>query len=119
MNPKIFVFEKNEKGEWYLQLPEWDGDPEDLQMIQGADQWLDLLSSGESNISVQISSSNFDKAEVLTLIRLGEENLGGGGNYYLETYNNNQVKLKLWLCEVTTFIFGDYPQRIYFNVVKS
>ncbi len=113
---RIFAFEQNNKSEWWLNLPEWNGDPEDLQMIEGADQWLDLMSEGKNQIKVNIADEKFDGAETLTLLRTREENLGGGGIYYLESYQEKKVDLKLWLCEVTCFVFDCLPQKIYFLV---
>lgn len=110
-----FRFYKTPKGDWYIDLPEWKGDPEDLQMIQGADEWLDLVGSS-NEVVLCISDIDFDDAEFMTLIRLGEPNLGGGGNYFLETYKSKPVNLKIWLCEIVDFVFGQYPQRIYFAV---
>jgi hypothetical protein len=112
-----FRFYKTAQGDWYIDLPEWTGDREDLQMIQGADEWLDLLSEKEE-VWVTIADVYFETAEFLTLIRLGEPNLGGGGNYFLAQYHQQAVQLKIWLCEVVEFIFNKYPQRIYF-VVKN
>ncbi len=110
-------FYKTDQAEWFVDLPEWGGDPEDLQMIQGADEWLELLSNGAAEIKLNIANEPFENASFLTLIRLGEENLGGGANYFLEMYQNEKVDLKIWLCEVAHFTFGEYPQRIYFTRV--
>lgn len=110
-----FRFYKNAKGDWYIDLPEWKGDPEDLQMIQGADEWLDLMSNARE-VTLSIADDNFDGAHFLTLIRLGEPNLGGGGNYLLDRFKAKSVNLKIWLCEIVVFIFKQYPQRIYFKV---
>lgn len=110
-----FRFYKVANGDWYIDLPEWKGDPEDLQMIQGADQWLDLVSSA-AEVTLSIADTDFEKAEFMTLIRLGEANLGGGGNYFLERYQKRNVDLKIWFCEIVEFVFSKYPQRIYFKV---
>lgn len=115
MAKKELEFKKNDKGEWYVILPEWDGDPEDLQMVEGADQWLDLLSNQETAIKLLLADEKFSNAETLTLLHIREANLGGGGDYYLETYQGKKVELKFWLCEVTRFVFDDLPQRIYFS----
>ena len=114
MAKKELTFNKNEKGEWYLQLPEWTGDPAELQMVEGADQWLELVGKGNPKINLTLSTKNFDQAAVLTLLRTKEQNLGGGGIYYLESYLGATIELKIWLCEVTRFIFDDLPQKIYF-----
>lgn len=117
MTQKQFKFYKNEKGEWWLILPEWKGDPEDLQMVEGADKWLDLISDIKKEIELEISDKYFNKTETLTLLRIREENLGGGGIYFLETYQNQKIDLKLWLCEVTNFVFNAIPQKIFFRVM--
>lgn len=110
-----FRFYKVANGDWYIDLPEWKGKLEDLQMVQGADEWLDLVSTADK-VELTIADDIFDEAHYLTLIRLGEPNLGGGGNYFLERYEEREVKLKIWLCEIVVFIFNQYPQRIYFKV---
>lgn len=110
-----FKFYKKPKNEWWLSLPEWRGDPEDLQMIEGADDWLDLVSGSTKEVTIQMSDQAYDHAEILTLVRIREDNFGGGGIYYLEKYQSKKVELKLWLCEVTSFVFDCIPQKIYFN----
>ncbi len=115
MSVREFEFYKNNDSEWYLELPEWEGDPKDLQMLDGADDWLDLLSKCGSKITLSMSDEDFEGASILTLLRLKEENLGGGGIYYLETYKGEKIALQLWLCDVTEFVFGHIPQKIYFG----
>jgi hypothetical protein len=115
MSVRKFLFLKNAQNEWYLQLPEWNGDPEDLQMVEGADQWLDLIAGGNTSLEITIDNKPFAQAEMLTLLRLKDDNLGGGGIYYLEHYQGVKVALKLWLCQVTAFIFGEIPQKLYFK----
>ena len=111
-----YGFYKNSENEWYMRLPEWKGDPDDLQMINGADEWLELVGNGAPEVTLNFSDEPFQDAETLTLLHRPEENLGGGGVYYLDFYNLKKCNLKLWLCDVTCFIFGDFPQKIYFSL---
>ena len=37
------TFEKWEDGRWFVVLPNYDGDQEDLEMVDGADTFLDFL----------------------------------------------------------------------------
>ena len=37
------TFEKWEDGRWFVVLPDYDGDQEDLEMVDGADAFLDYL----------------------------------------------------------------------------
>lgn len=110
-----FRFYKTTKDEWYIDLPEWEGDPQDLQMIQGADEWLNLMSNLRE-VTLTVADVNFENAAYMSLVRLGEPNLGGGGNYLLKYYKNQNVNLAIWLCEVVVFIFNQYPPYIYFAV---
>jgi hypothetical protein len=119
MLKRNFQFYKNNKAEWWLDLPEWKGDPEDLQMIEGADEWLNLLSPNNQSITVTMADEYFEGAENLSLLRLREENFGGGGIYYLENYQGKKVALKLWLCEVTAFIFDCIPQKMFFLKIEG
>lgn len=116
MVKREFQFYQTAAAKWYLDLPEWKGDPEELEMVEGADKWLDLVSNQSKHVQLRLSDEKFENAEILTLLHVREENLGGGGNYYLDTYLGQKVDLKLWLCEVTRFVFKSIPQRIYFLV---
>lgn len=113
-----FHFYKNKEGEWYFDWPAWKGDPDDLQMIEGADKWLDLISHNANEVDLAIALESFEGAEVLNLVRLKEENLGGGGIYELQYHADNEPNLTLWLCDVTEVIFGLIPEQIYFRTVN-
>ena len=39
------IFEKWEDGKWFVVLAEYDGDQEDLEMVDGADKLLDFLTT--------------------------------------------------------------------------
>ena len=41
----VFDFERWEDGRWFVILPEWDGDQDDLEMVEGADKMLDSLTT--------------------------------------------------------------------------
>lgn len=119
MLKRDFKFYKNDKGEWWLDLPEWKRDLADLQMVEGADEWLDLVSEKADEVCMTLSEQKFDGAENLSLLRIREENFGGGGIYYLENYKAEKVALKIWLCGVTEFVFGCIPQKLFFKVYRK
>ena len=114
---RIFSFYKNEQHEWYVDLPEWKGDAAELQMVEGADAMLDLISCNGKKAVLQMSDEELDKAETLTLTHIRDKNLGGGGDYLLEVYNGNTINQKLWLCAVTEFVFESLPEKIWFKPV--
>lgn len=114
---RSFRFYKDEYG-WFVDLPEWDGERWDLQMVMGADTFLDLLAQGETETYVTLSTQPFDNCETLELIYLGRlegPELGEGAWYILEEYVDLPFNLKMWLCDVTKFVFGEFPSKIYFK----
>lgn len=117
MNLEIYNFEKNQEEEWYFQMPSWNGDPEDLQLTEGADLWMDLIAKGSKWVMLEMDVKPFEGADFLNMVRKREDNFGGGAIYSLEQYNGKQANLTLWLCRVTAFVFGEIPKRIYFRKV--
>lgn len=112
-----FKFYKNEYG-WFVDLPEWEGEVWDLQMVMGADIFCDLLAQGNSEIFVTLSTEPFegcDTLEMLFLGRLEGPELGEGAWYFLDEYVGLPYSLKMWLCDVTKFVFGSFPSKIYFK----
>ena len=113
-----FKFYKEESGRWYVDLPEWTGHKEELEMVMGADSFLEILSQGESESYVTLSDKEFDGAERLELTNLGRIEgieLGSGAWYSLKEYMGIPYDMEMWLCDVTKFVFGDFPKVIYFK----
>ena len=113
---KAFRFYKDEHG-WFVDIPEWEGDVWDLQMVSGADTFLDILSQGENEVYVTLSDKPFDGCEFLQFEhygRLEAWEMGEGAWYILTSYKGISYSLRMWLCDVTKYVFGDLPNRIYF-----
>ena len=114
---KIYRFYKDEYG-WFVDLPEWEGNRFDLQMVSGADTFLELLAQGENVVFVTLSTKPFEDCDVLEFEyygRLESWELGEGGWYRLMSYQGQSYDLSMWLCDVTKYVFGDFPDRIYFK----
>lgn len=104
--------------EWFAVLPEWQGPKADLQMVCGADTWLDILCQGEWDVWLLISDEPFDGAEKLFMLgegRLEGPELGEGAWYEAKTYIGLEYNLEMWLCDVTQFVFGNFPKIIYYK----
>ncbi len=106
-----FRFYKEEK-RWYIDLPDWAGTKDALEMVAGADTMLDYMSKDTSEVYVIISIENFDGADELKFQRLAED-IGEGAYYILEQYQSNIINLEMWLCDVTQFVFGCFPPQIF------
>lgn len=109
-----YKFYKEENGDWYADIPEWTGSKSELQMVEGADLFLDILAEGNDTIYLILSAVPFVSAERLHLYTR-PEHTEDGAYYTLKQYKNIKYNLQMWLCAVTHWLFGDYPDIIYFK----
>ena len=110
---KFFKFYKEKDGRWYVDLPEWKGGKEDLEMVAGADKMLDHMSKNSDNISLLISKSYILNSDVLNLMQVCKK--GGGALYSYNSEKDNP----LWLCDVLKFVFDEFPEKLYLKKPES
>ena len=105
----ILNFIKEEDNRWYIDLPNWEGDKADLEMVMGSDALLEFISNNGEHVSIDISLDE-PSLNRLEFVRLTEE--FGEGAIYNATYN--LFSSKIWLCDVTKFVFGGkFPEKIF------
>jgi hypothetical protein len=126
----IHSFIKEVHGGWYIDLPQWienGGGKGALAMVAGADTFLDILLNGDPSnkvtLQLEITNPHDDTFTVLYLIppkklwgKLKQATFGGA-DYILPIYNDKMVMHKMWLCNVTKFVFGYFPKVIYFKQI--
>jgi hypothetical protein len=110
---KDFRFYKEVTGRWYVDLPEWEGSKDDLEMVAGADTFLEILSQGQGITNVTLSDKCYEGSYLLEMQRLGGEI--GGAWYKLDSFEGIEFNMEMWLCDVTSFVFGRLPDIIYFS----
>jgi hypothetical protein len=101
--------------EWFIDLPEYlaqGGTKEDLQMVEGADKMLDMMAGNSDNVTLRIAKEPFDNADLLVLTEKCDPYIGGG-YYLMKYYEGMEVNRSMWLCQVTEFVFGDLPEKIF------
>lgn len=101
-----------EGNNWYVDLPTWKGAKSDLLMIGGADTMLDILSNNGTEVNVIISEKKFDGSEELHFVKLAED-IGEGAYYNMPFHKGNALNLSVFLCDVTLFVFGKFPETIF------
>lgn len=111
-----FKFYK-ENNQWYVDLPEWKGEQAELEMVAGADSMLDIISQGEHETYVTLSVTPFENADVLELQSICSEQAWqlSGAFYKVSRLKGVSYDLSIWLCDVTTFVFGEFPKKIYIS----
>lgn len=117
-----------ENGIWYIDLPEFLesglGTKANLMMVNGADDFLDLVSGQGDEVTLEFGIAAFEgmthtlKADKLgmdkdLLDRIGHAPVSYGMYYTVKELNY----FRLWLCPVTEYVFGGgYPKEIYVRV---
>jgi hypothetical protein len=109
-----------ERNHWYIDLPEliacgWKKD--DLQIIKGGNKLLNVFAAGKEEIMLQMSKNPFKQASVIRLIKLCNENRGGGIYELIINRKKRVIRTFLWICDFALNIFGDIPESIYLNRV--
>lgn len=109
---KLFKFYKEADNRWYVELPEWEGSKADLEMVAGADMMLDYMAEDSNEVQAYLSIEPFEGADVLQFQRLATE-IDNGAFYLMPKYLGIDLNLELWLCDVTKWLFGNFPETIY------
>jgi len=104
---KKLKFTKDPQG-WFIDLPEWKGSKADLEMVAGADKFLERIGKGKSPVVLLMSEKKINGFEKLTKI-MNTPFVGGA------LYSSNYWPV--WLCDVTKFVFGGrLPGVLYYKV---
>lgn len=94
---------------WFVDIP-YDGNINDLQMVDGADTFLDCYNSRNGIVEIGIFEQN-DKPRVshktAFLKKISTDEFGATYSVDSEKYRGN-----IWLCEITKLVFGEYPDEI-------
>lgn len=110
---QILEFTKIEN-KWYVVLENWTGNFEDLEMVNGADTFLELLASKieKNRLALKVWTAKPDEpCGKLQMIHSD----GDGATYQVE--NCSFYTSTVWLCNVTKFVFGGFhPATIYFKL---
>ncbi|MCP4521009.1 MAG: hypothetical protein GY827_04835 [Cytophagales bacterium] len=104
---RTFKFERESDGRWYVVLPEWQGDKEELEMVAGADMFLEIMAQGENEVVIDVDIEPFDGFKYKLTF---QDHEAGGGTYYLR---GELFEFPVWLCHVTEFVYGYLPENIF------
>lgn len=102
-------------GKWFVLLPDYPGDPMDLEMVSGADvlcETIDEYKNGFISVTVSTKPLNGDEfATRLIVLNCKEvyEDIGA-------TYVKQGSDMEVWLCPVTKYVFGEFPETIYIRL---
>jgi hypothetical protein len=113
---KKLTFYKERNNRWYIDLPQWTGSKAELEMVAGADTMLERLSNGNNCVILGVAE---DSEEDLNRAEFEAPPLSSGANYIIRKVNGVGTDYKMWLCDVTKFVFGYFPSTLYFSVIEE
>ena len=106
-------FEKADDRKWYVVFEDYQGDYEDLEMVNGADTFLDVITSDDMTASIAISEEEPTEGTYSTLRMIDHDDYGA--TYQVE--NCSLYDKTIWLCNVAHLFFnGEHPDYIYFYI---
>lgn len=97
-------------GRWFVHLSDYPGLPDDLEMVMGADTLCERIDTKKTGfITVRVSDKSLDGEELI--LNFIENTDDPGAWYKLKNFD-----LNIWLCNVTKYIFGEFPKTIYIKL---
>jgi hypothetical protein len=99
-------------------------------MVDGADTFLDMLSNNGNNVSLKLSREAFTSytgqlqkirngLNINLLEEIGHAPVEYGAYYDVIEHHRKPFQHQLWLCPVTEYVFGEYPNQIFFQTIKQ
>ena len=109
----IVSFTKEANDKWYVDFPNWPLSHDNLEMVAGADDLLDILNDDTDHVRVEVK---LKQAEGIQLTKVHSA-LTKGAFYTVDGVrgweNPYTIRRKqLWLCPVTLTVLGHYPKHL-------
>ena len=110
----ILSFNKEDDNCWYVDIP-YPFSHANLQMVCGADDFLEALSKGNRRVSVHFCDHDFEGCQH-EWHAVKEEYRTTGCTYKVTSpvYSG-----KAWLCPVTLYVLGHFPKHIYISQIDE
>jgi len=114
-NEYVLNFVKEADGKWYIDLPDWPFDHHNLMMVAGADDLCEAFSYDGKHAKVEVIVEHQGKG--VEAVRK-DYSITGGAFYKCEVNALKDRNYKFWLCPVTLFVLGKYPEYMYIRGLK-
>lgn len=104
---------------WFVDVP-YDGCVSDLEMVDGADNFLEIHSNGSRVVTVYLSetaknysdiSSEIDCKYYATLVKKEQDEIGTTYEVKSSRYNGD-----VWLCPVFNLLIGESPDMMIVGI---
>lgn len=109
------TFECTEDGRWFVVFPEYEGPQEDLEMVEGADEMLDVLTMDLITVTLDI---NIEEPGIGEYFILELESHDDDGAFY-NVIDCPHFSGNIWLCNVVHELFNEHPERFYVQLINE
>ena len=116
------TFSKEAYSFWIYDFKHWGFDYTNLAMVDGADELCEALSKGKDTLTIDIIASKKKLSSYEGYTEYEGEDMSElksftdkyfYGRHYKATDENLDKLNKFWICPVTLFVLGRYPNYIY------
>lgn len=109
---KLKFYKKDDR--WYADVP--GHTEEENEMVAGSDEFLDYVSKGKSEITLEISDIPrvSSRNAYVTLFMLKHDHYGA--TYFVSSNDNMINGQTLWICNVTHDVLGEHPAYIFIYI---
>lgn len=105
---------------WFADIPMYEGDVNDLQMVSGADTLIELYALGKSECEVGVLDDfdwdDYNSDPSLIVLKKTVETEGYGATYDV---TSRLYRDEVWLCPVMLHVFGEYPDELKIIIYKT
>ena len=118
---------------WYYDFKWWGFNKSNLEMVAGADYLCEMYSKGQDNLTIDVIASKKININAIDdrydfYERIDKDNESNyfqriiAGKTYQGVKLNKENKLvinTMWICPVTLFVLGRYPNCLYIKTHKN
>ena len=94
-------------------LAEYEGDHEDLEMVENSDKMLDALTTDGLYVTLDVSLDEPADGDYFTFEMESHDDCGA----FYNVIGCPQFSGTIWLCNVVHSVFGEHPETLYGKVV--
>lgn len=87
---------------WFVNLPNTDFSEEEREMVAGADIMCDIYSQGKDSLFLDINTEYTEDYDLYERL-----------NYDYSGAVYSSENFAIWLCALTKYVFGSYPEKLY------
>jgi hypothetical protein len=106
---------KKEGEKWYLDTSLYSSENfclDQAEIIAHPDDLIIMMAKKKNKVTIKVDTTPFENADVLKLVEVCDEPLGGG-YYQMTTRHGKVLSKKIWICDALLLVLGHLPDKIY------